>query len=377
MPVRRNRIRTAPATRATPIAAAGLLALALLLTACGENDPRSDADAAGPGRSGSTGTTGNPGPDSPVTPTDAVVPAESGNPAPPRSDVPVPSLPPGVPVPPKQPLTPDDRLRLVREAATRAADAWEQAQATQSGPAFVPVSGTVDQVGTWEPQNGAYKASLTNACLDMGRGATVPPHPAEAEVRRADGTVFKRPFLGPDQAFARHVPPSVRAECGKHPYPPFLRVTGITLTTGTVVTTDGPATVPMWEMTFEGTAVRGRAAALLSDPKPPRNVTPDGNISGPPLDYPGSQAAVSPDGRTITLTFVGAPDQPGPCGEDYTVESVQRVGVVALALVRHPRPEPGVMCTAIGASRTASVTLDAPLGSRALIGVQGGFIGRG
>ncbi|MGW0664336.1 hypothetical protein [Streptodolium elevatio] len=260
---------------------------------------------------------------------------------------------------------------MAREAVTRAADAWEQAQTKRpAGPAFVLVSGAVEQVGTWERHNEVYKASFGNACFEIRPTATVPPHPAEGEVRRADGTVFNRPFVAPRQSFGRSVPPAMESTCGTQPFP-RIPVTGITLTTGTVVTSDGPATVPMWEMTFEGTAVRGRAAALLGDPQPPR-LNPDAGPSGPQIDGPGSRASVSPDGRTITLGFTGAPDQPGPCGEDYTVESVQRVGVVALAVVRHPHESAaGVACTAIGAGRTASVTLDAPLGSRALIGTQG------
>ncbi|WP_436771226.1 hypothetical protein [Yinghuangia sp. YIM S09857] len=372
MPVRRirNRIDNAgPApARGNSVAAvgAGALVLALLLGACGEDDPRDKAEAAGPAVSSADAV--SPGPDTPVAP-------DSARPSPPQADLPVPSTAPDTPAPPAGPLTPEDRVRLAREAAARAAEAWEQARATApSGPSFILTQSGIDQTGNWEADKGAYKAAFGNACFDMRPTATVPRHPAEAEIRRADGTVFTRPFVGPDKAFARSVPDAIRAGCGS-PHVPFLPVTGVALTTGTVATSDGQATVPMWELTFEGTAVRGRATAVLSDPVPPRLPMPG---AGPSVGAPNGKATVSPDGRTVTVGFIGSPDVPGPCGADYAIEAVQRADVVALAVVAHARgPQEGMVCTAIGATRTASVTLDAPLGSRALIDAHGQPIARG
>lgn len=339
----------------TVAAGAGMLALTLFLAGCGEDDPRTRTDAAG-GKSPGTSTAPTPSPSGPPE----LAPA---------SPQPFPTVSGGVdqPMPPSPPA-PGDMPQLARDEAARAADAWEQAQKNPpAGPVFVVASPLSEQKGNWEPQNGAFKASLIDGCFEMRSGATVPPHPAQGEIRRADGTVFTRPFLAPQESFGRGVPPELRARCGTASTPK-LPVTGISLTSGTVATTNGPATVPVWELTFEGTAVRGQAIAVTSDPAPPR--LPVSGMSGP---VASGKVTLSPDGRTVTISFFGSPDRPGPCGEGYTAETVQRAGVVVVAIVRHPREAPtgNVACTLEAAIRTVSVTLDAPLGSRALINTLG------
>jgi hypothetical protein len=74
-------------------------------------------------------------------------------------------------------------------------------------------------------------------------------------------------------------------------------------------------------------------------------------------------------GTELTLAFVGAPD-PGnmPCGEDYTTEAVESELAVVVIVTRHPHLPPlGAACAAAGARRTASATLAAPLGDRAVL----------
>ena len=77
-------------------------------------------------------------------------------------------------------------------------------------------------------------------------------------------------------------------------------------------------------------------------------------------------------GTELTVAFVGAPD-PGdkPCGEDYTAEAVESDLAVVVIVTRHPHVTVGA-CTAVGARRTATATLAAPLGDRVVLDLQQG-----
>ena len=69
---------------------------------------------------------------------------------------------------------------------------------------------------------------------------------------------------------------------------------------------------------------------------------------------------------------MGAPfraDQ--PCGEDYTAEAVESDLAVVVIVMRHPHVTIGA-CTAVGAPRTATLKLAAPLGDRTVLEVQQG-----
>ena len=79
-------------------------------------------------------------------------------------------------------------------------------------------------------------------------------------------------------------------------------------------------------------------------------------------------------GSELTVDFVGAPE-PGdkPCGEDYTTEAVESDLAVVVIVIRHPNMPLFGGCTAVGARRTATVELAAPLGDRAVLDVQQGL----
>ena len=78
-------------------------------------------------------------------------------------------------------------------------------------------------------------------------------------------------------------------------------------------------------------------------------------------------------GNRLTVAFVGAPD-PGnmPCGEDYTAEAVESDLAVVVIVTRHPHAALFEACSAVGARRTATATLAAPLGDRAVLDLQQG-----
>ena len=69
------------------------------------------------------------------------------------------------------------------------------------------------------------------------------------------------------------------------------------------------------------------------------------------------------------MSFTGIPDEPGPCGADYRAqvsETLDRV-YIRLRELPHAGPQGGVACPAIAQLRTVTVTLAAPLGSRAVV----------
>lgn len=58
--------------------------------------------------------------------------------------------------------------------------------------------------------------------------------------------------------------------------------------------------------------------------------------------------------------------------QDYTAEAVESDLAVVVIVTRHPRVGLGEACTAVGARRTATATLVAPLGDRVVLDLQQG-----
>lgn len=75
------------------------------------------------------------------------------------------------------------------------------------------------------------------------------------------------------------------------------------------------------------------------------------------------------EGRTVVVAFTGVPDQPGPCGADYRAEASETVDRVYIRLqeLPHAAPPGEAVCPAIAQLRTAVVTLERPLGPRAVV----------
>ncbi|WP_331772008.1 hypothetical protein OG948_51525 (plasmid) [Embleya sp. NBC_00888] len=258
---------------------------------------------------------------------------------------------------------PADTGAQARRDAEQAADRWEADHATDRPRAFIVGDPYPTQLGNWEAHNHAFKVSLADGCFAPPEPGVLPPTPVDGEVRWADGVVQRRPSKAPLQGFGASLPAELKARCGTAESP-RLTVASATATTRTVQTTEGAATVPAWEITFAGTSVRVTTLAVTSDPPP----------SSRSAIASASSATVGADDRTVIVGFSGAPDGPGPCGSDYELVTVQRDKVVAVAVVTVPKPGPTaaadgrpLACPAIAALRTETVTLDAPLGNRALI----------
>ena len=125
------------------------------------------------------------------------------------------------------------------------------------------------------------------------------------------------------------------------------------------VTDRGSPLLPAW--TFSLSRALGPIAVLAVAPSA---------IYTPPAVARTAQvvgaAQLAGDGRTLTLTFFGAPDESGPCGAEYTVSVASSASAVAVVVVAHPH-DTAASCLAPAATRTATVTLTAPLGARVLV----------
>lgn len=141
-------------------------------------------------------------------------------------------------------------------------------------------------------------------------------------------------------------------------------VTAPRLTSGPIETARGPATAPIWEFSVQGSAVKVTRVGLAN----PVVVSP--GEADPQLGLAIDAASGTVGGRELGVAFIGAPD-PGdrPCGEDYTAEAVESEIAVVVIITRHPHPRGllGGACSAVGARRTATATLAAALGDRAVL----------
>jgi hypothetical protein len=242
--------------------------------------------------------------------------------------------------------------------------AWADAvQAAGSPDRVTPVGELTGQVGAWEPELADHHARA----LAAGAVATEMPlpedAPAEGEVTWPDGTTTAVPLLQPQQAVMA-MGATTTPSCGDCT---FVLVTGARLTTGPIETTRGPAMAPIWEFTVRDSAVRLTRVAIGNA------IEPAPAEGDPELGLAIDAASGSATGTELTVAFVGAP-RPGsePCGEDYTGEAIESDLAVVVIVTRHPRLGAVEECPAVGARRTTTATLAAPLGDRAVLDVRTG-----
>ena len=252
-----------------------------------------------------------------------------------------------------------------RDALTRWADAVAAAGGQQG---FVIVGDATGQIGDWELQVGENNKSALMSGKVVAAVALSDATPAAAEVRWKDGSIQTLPTISPAQALKDLQAAGVQAcpECDA------LQVTDAKLTTAQIETSRGAATVPAWEFSLQRTAVRITRVAISA--RANISVTPpswDPNDSPVGLSIDSASGTVG--GRQLTVTFGGAP-QPGsqPCGADYTAEAVESQTGVVVIVIEHRNSFDGA-CTLVGATRTATVQLAAPLGDRAVLEVKEGL----
>ncbi len=260
-----------------------------------------------------------------------------------------------------------DVHRQAQEALTR----WDAAVAASSGASgFVLVGESTLFVGNdWGPNLDGNNAKMAlGAGLFVTADALPSEAPPDGTIQWPDGTTHPVPLISAVQAFSDMKAGGVWTCPDCTP----LQITGARLTTATFQSSRGPAQAPAWEFSLKDTDVKLDQIAVGALFVPPPAPTPNDQATGQPEAQPWAgppvqSATVDASGMVLTVAFVGAPDGGDkPCGADYTAESVESDNAVVVIVYERRNTLPA-MCTAVGAFRTARVTLNKPLGDRTLI----------
>ena len=261
----------------------------------------------------------------------------------------------------------DDSAKL-HEQAQAALARWTAAVNSAGGPsAFVQVGDRTLQLGDWEEAVGdnnkqAMLAGLVHSTIPLSGHA-----PPDGQVHWPDGSLSTVRLISAQQALTDITTDAGGSSCAAcEP----LQIVKADLTSGPISTSRGVAQAPIWEFSLQGTAVRLARSAVAAS----ITVTPPAwDPNNPPAGLAINSAAGSASGQTLTVSFVGAP-APGDqsCGADYSAEAVESADAVVVIVIEHPNLGFGA-CSAVGAIRTATVELAAPLGTRAVLDVQQGL----
>lgn len=228
----------------------------------------------------------------------------------------------------------------------------------------------IRQTGSWSPGQEAYRLGLEQRRIRV-RIEIPDRSPGDGEVTWRNGSSVRTAVSSAMEAYDRLLAGAMR--CGNCPSdgtmdgitPRPVTLTAVRLTTLVVATTRGQATVPAWQFSFGESRVHLLVAAAEAARVEP---APRGAEAGMPI----LDASIAPDGRTLTVRFVGArPSSRIPCGADYLgypVESANAVGVVITARGHSGR----MACTMEGYGREVTVRLAAPLAGRSVLELQGG-----
>jgi hypothetical protein len=258
----------------------------------------------------------------------------------------------------------DQEHQQARDALAR----WTAAvEASGNGHGFVPVEELTGQIGDWELEVGDNNKRALMAGMVV-EAAPLPGQGAgEAKVRWGDGTTRSMPTISAEQAF-QAVKATGTADC---PDCVPLKVTSARLSTATIQTSRGPAIAPAWEFTLEGTRVLVSRIAVASD-QAIQVAPPPWDPNNAPTGLSVESASGTVGEKQLTVAFTGAPDAGDqPCGADYSAEAVESGTAVVVIVIPHENGHIGA-CSAVGARRTATLTLAEPLGDRAVLEVREG-----
>jgi hypothetical protein len=258
-------------------------------------------------------------------------------------------------------VVPRDLPADLRERALHVLDRYEAAAGDSSNQALSVAGPLLTQVGDWEPTFEDGKRALLSRQIDPAEPLST-VRPPDGDVTWPEGKSLDVPLLSAAEAVARagrdRVPCSTCTP---------LTVTGARLTTTTLETGLGSATVPAWELSLKGTRVRLSYVAV--DPASLIDLTP---LEQPDNDHfviDVRQVEVAKDGRTVEVTFWGG--RPG-CVGGYHASAVESRTAVVTVVVSEPLPNPDTASMAgcglaMAYESTATVTLARPLGDRTLL----------
>jgi hypothetical protein len=262
---------------------------------------------------------------------------------------------------------------LVREQlAQQAQDAltrWDAAvTAADLDQLFVVRGSKTHQIGVWEPAVAANNAAALRAgMLDSSQRLTALAPPT-AQVTWSDGTTRALATMSAAKALI------VLAAAGTHDCSGCtpLRVTGARFTTGTVQTTRGTATVPVWEFSLDQTAVTVTQLAV--------------DLSGKPVFIPASHtdpyylaegvsivsATAGTDDRQLIVGYPATVDLRDTVCADYTFQAVESSTAVVVAVAEFFRWDGSCPGRTHTTTLTKVVTLAQPLGDRTVLEVVDG-----
>jgi hypothetical protein len=256
---------------------------------------------------------------------------------------------------------PEDRLHAQAHAALAR---WADAVRKSGGASITFVGDLTGQIGNWEQANGQNKAALMAGMIGAAHG--LPGDTSRDQVKWLDGTTVDVGVMSAADTLAALVDAAAGTCDDCEP----LEITDANLATGLVETSRGPANAPIWVYSIAGTTVKVTRVAVdesvTVDPPP-------WNANNPPQGIAIDSAVGAPESKKLTVSFIGAPDGADkPCGADYTAEAVESELAIVVIVVEDRNPAGGA-CPAVGAIRTAKVTLDDVLGTRAVLEVQQGL----
>jgi hypothetical protein len=267
------------------------------------------------------------------------------------------------------PAATEAELRQAQEALDR----WAQAVASAQSNSVVITGDRTGQIGDWEPAVGE------NNKIAVSSGAIVAPDglskiaPPPSQVHWSDGTSTTVPLLSADAAL-NEVIAAAGSKCSDcQP----VQVTTATLGTASVETSRGSATLPIWEFAVAGSIVKITRVAVAAQV----TVTPPvWDSSNAPEGISIGRALGTPQSTELTVSFGGVPiDAQGACGADYTAQAVESALAIVVIVIEHPHPAVAVpsgvnvVCDLMADVRTATVTLSAPLGDRAVLEAREGL----
>jgi hypothetical protein len=141
-----------------------------------------------------------------------------------------------------------------------------------------------------------------------------------------------------------------------------LTVTETRLGKGTFGTDRGDQTLPAWLFSFA--RVDGPIAVLAVAPS--AQWFPSGLVGDRGGEPYWAGTVVGRDHRTLTVSFIGAQSESGPCGVKYEVKLTESPTAVMVTRITYPNDATAI-CTLMGFVRNASAVLKAPLGARVLV----------
>ena len=215
------------------------------------------------------------------------------------------------------------------------------------------------------PANSGFTSQHQKDALAAGRfilDGTLPPGRLTGTVTWAGGaSPLTVPLVGARAAFRRLAAgqPCANGPCG------HFTVTGARPGSLSVHTNRGPATIPAWTFIVNGPPYQVTEAALAPGsysslpPYVPQIL--QGNFDG------ASLAAVAPDGRVLTITFMG-----GGCGTRAGGGLVYQTAAAVVIGSWSAAGKASGPCPAVGIINRATVRLASPLGTRPVLDARSG-----